>query len=136
MDTSERYIKMCESAKEIQRIWNYENGDYIFDLFDGEARTWFWYHSKDVSEYIWLPRHDQLQEICTEFFIPNLKISRRKAFLKFLEWYASCLMETFEHGHNDFIDSSEEILLNRAMTMILGKKWDGKGWVKSLMGYS
>lgn len=136
MDTSEKYIKMCESANEIQCVWNYENGGYIFDPFDREVGTWFFYHSKDVSEYIWLLRHDQLQEICTEFFIKNLKISRHEAFLRFLEWYASCLMETFEHGHNDFIDSSEELLLNHAMKMIHGKKWDGKGWVKPLMRYS
>jgi hypothetical protein len=37
MDTSEKYIKVCESAKDIQRCWNLENGDYIFDPADGEA---------------------------------------------------------------------------------------------------
>jgi hypothetical protein len=25
MDVSEKYIKMCESAKDIQRFWNFEN---------------------------------------------------------------------------------------------------------------
>ncbi len=138
MDTSEKYIKMCESAEEIQRQWSYENGDYIFDTYDIEARVWFWYHSKDVSEFIWLPRHDQLQDICIEFFIQNLGISRNEAFLRFLEWYSGCLQETFEHGlrnENDFIDSGEELLLNNAMNMLHGKKWDGKKWVKSLAGY-
>jgi len=29
---------MCESAKEIQKQWNYEKGDYILDPADGEAK--------------------------------------------------------------------------------------------------
>jgi hypothetical protein len=56
---------MCPLAKEIQQKWSYENGDYVFDPFDGEASV-FWFHS-DVSECIWLPRQDQLKEICIEF---------------------------------------------------------------------
>jgi hypothetical protein len=46
---------MSGSAKEIQQKWSYENGDYVFDSVDGETRTWFWYLSRDMSEYIWLP---------------------------------------------------------------------------------
>jgi hypothetical protein len=138
MDTSNKNIKMCKSAKEIQCQWSYENGDYIFDTYDEEARVWFLYHSKDVSEFIWLPRHDQLQEICIEFFIQNLEISKNEAFLRFLEWYSGCLREIFEHrfrNENEFIDSGEELLLDNAMIMLHGKKWDGEKWVKSIHGY-
>ena len=39
VDTSEKYIKMCESAKDIQRQWNFKIEDYIFDPADGEAST-------------------------------------------------------------------------------------------------
>ena len=39
MDTSEKYIAMCESAKDIQWQWNFKIEDYIFDPTDGEAST-------------------------------------------------------------------------------------------------
>jgi hypothetical protein len=37
MDTSENYIAMCESAKDIQLQWNFKIEDYIFDPAEGEA---------------------------------------------------------------------------------------------------
>ena len=55
MDTSEKYIKMCESAKDIQRQWTFKIDDYVFDPVDGEARVSFGYPSKEYSEIIWLP---------------------------------------------------------------------------------
>ncbi|AKB44704.1 hypothetical protein MSKOL_2448 [Methanosarcina sp. Kolksee] len=54
-----------------------------------------------------------------------------------MEWYSGRLRYTFEHGlknGNDFIDSGEELLLNRAMIMMHWKKWDGENWVKALDG--
>jgi hypothetical protein len=87
VDTSEKYIKMCEVAKDIQCQWNFKIEDYIFDPADGEARVWFGYPSKEHSEIIWLPRQDQLQEICIEFYIRNLRMSRNEAFFRFLELY-------------------------------------------------
>jgi hypothetical protein len=139
MDISEKYIRMCSLAKEIQNQWTYENGDYVYDVIDGDAGTWFWYHTKDASEYIWLPRQDQLQEICINFFIHNLNISRYEAFLRFLEWYSGCLREAFEHAlknsANEFIDSGEELMFDCTMNMLHDKKWDGSKWVKSHKGY-
>jgi len=49
MDISERYIKMCALAKEIQSTWSYQNGDYVYDTIDGDAGVWYWHHSKDVA---------------------------------------------------------------------------------------
>jgi hypothetical protein len=139
VDTSEKYIQMCSLAKEIQNKWSYENGDYVYDTIDGDAGVWYWHLSKDASDCVWLPRHDQLEEICIEFFIQNMSISRFEAHLWFLEWYSGCLRYAFEHSLNNFdygfIDSSEELLLNDAMTMMYDKKWDGKEWVKSHRGY-
>jgi predicted Rdx family selenoprotein len=85
-----------------------------------------------------LPRQDQLQEICIEFYIQSLRISEFEAFLRFLEWYAGCLRQTFENGlknGNVFIDSGEEIMLECSMVMVHGKKRDGKEWVKAIQGY-
>jgi hypothetical protein len=52
VDTSEKYIKMCESAKDIQWKWVFKMEDYIFDPADGEARVWFGYPSKEYGEII------------------------------------------------------------------------------------
>ena len=139
VDTSGKYISMCVSAKDIQHHWNFKIEDYIFDPADGEARVWFGYPPAENSDIVWLPRHDQLQEICIQFFMQNLKISEYEAFLRFLEWYSGCLRFAFEHSLKNsdcgFSNSSEEILLNEAMTMMHGKKWDGNNWVKALKGY-
>ena len=31
MDTSEKYIKMCSLAKEIQRKWMFQSGDFVYN---------------------------------------------------------------------------------------------------------
>lgn len=64
MDNSETCIKMCEKAKEIQKVRNhiYEEGDYCYCSECG-----LFIHSEgklyDFGGIIWLPRQDQLQEI-------------------------------------------------------------------------
>lgn len=75
MDISEKYIRMCSLASEIQHIWTYENGDYIYDTIDGDASVWYWHQSKDVSDCVWLPRQDQLQELCIEFLTRIMDMS-------------------------------------------------------------
>lgn len=134
MDTSEKYIKMCESAKEIQRKWVFQPGDFVYNPVSEEVEVLL-YPGNNSINYFWLPRQDQLQEICIEFFMKNLKISEFEAFLQFLEWYSGRLRYTFEHGlknGNGFIDSGEELLLNRAMIIMHWKKWDGRTWVKAI----
>src|SRR5665647_344820 len=118
MDALERYLKMLESAKEIQRLCNFENGDYFFDPVSREVQIYFWYSSSDFSEHIWIPRQDQYQEICISFFMQNLRLSRHDAFSRFLEWYAGCLTETAETGRfsgksdkYEYVDSCDELML-------------------------
>jgi hypothetical protein len=142
MDTSEKYIKMCEFAKEIQHQWNFKIEDYVFDPADGEARVWFGYPPKENSEIVWLPRQDQYQEICVNFYMQNLSISKHEAFFHFLGLYASWLKETYDTGRNmekngeyEEIDSCEELMLEYTMRLIHWKKWDGEKWVKSIRGY-
>lgn len=66
-------------------------------------------------------------------------MSRFEALLRFIEWYAGCLRYSFEHSLKNcdygFIDSTEEILLNEAMTMVHSKKWSGENWVKAHEDY-
>jgi hypothetical protein len=137
MDTSEKYIRMFSLAKEIQRKWVFQSGDFVYNPAFEEVEVLL-YPGKSSINYVWLPRQDQLQEICIEFYVHNLMMSKFEAFLRFLEWYSGRLRYTFEHGlknGNDFIDSGEELLLNRAMIMMHWKKWDGENWVKALERY-
>lgn len=138
MDTSEKYIRMCSLAKEIQRKWVFQSGDFVYNPVFEEVEVLL-YPGNNTINYVWLPRQDQLQEICIAFFMQNLKISEFEAFLRFLEWYSIRLRYTFEHGlknGNGFIDSGEVLLLTRAMIMMHWKKWDGENWVKALEGYT
>ncbi len=64
-------------------------------------------------------------------------MSRHEAFFRFLEWYASCLKETYDIGCNigknseyEEINSCEELMLKYTMRLIHWKKWDGEKWVK------
>jgi hypothetical protein len=136
MDTSEKYIRMCSLAKEIQRKWVFQSGDFVYDPAFEKVEVLLC-PGNSSTDYVWLPRQDQLQEICIEFFMHNLRMPKFEAFLRFLEWYSGRLRYTFEHGlknGNDFIGSGEELLLNRAMIMMHWKNWDGKNWVKALEG--
>lgn len=132
MDTSEKYVRMCREAKEIQHLWNFENGDYVFDPAYEESSVWFEYSSREYSEIIWLPRQNQLQAICIDFFIQNGRMSRSEAFVHFLGWYANCLKETFDNMCNiwkyEEIKSCEELMLEYTMKLIHWKKWDGEKW--------
>jgi len=88
MDTTEDYIKMCEKAEEIQKLWEPKRGDIVYDIADNKniwrSRDWriittaftlvegnrFHIDSyQDIcqkEDYIWLPRQDQLQEMAIE----------------------------------------------------------------------
>lgn len=82
VDTSEKYIKMCESAKEIQRKWVFQPGDFVYNPAS-EGVEALLHPGNNSINYFWLPRQDQLQKICIEFFMQNLEISEFEAFLKF-----------------------------------------------------
>lgn len=68
MDTSEKYIKMCERAQEIQEYYQNEHTvdvmlrDFVFvksiNFYDSVCVKF------DKTRGFWLPRQDQLQEMC------------------------------------------------------------------------
>jgi hypothetical protein len=115
----------------------FQSGDFVYNPAFEKVEVLLDPENNSIN-YIWLPRQDQLQEICIAFFMHNLRISKFEAFLRFLEWYSGRLRYTFKHGlkdGKDFIDSGEELLLNRAMIMMHWKRWDGENWAKALEGY-
>lgn len=140
MDIPNKYIKMCSLAKEIQLKWSYENGDYIYDTIDDDVGVWYWHHSKDVSGCVWLPRQDQLQELCIAFFIRIMGMSGYEAFIRLLDSYSSWLREVHNMiwntgGEYKDVDTFEELMLSFSMEMMYGKKWGVENWVKALKGY-
>lgn len=54
----------------------------VFDPSGSKLLVWF-FPLKDPLEAIWLPRQDQLHEICIEFNVQNTGISRFEAFFIF-----------------------------------------------------
>ena len=101
MDTSKKFIEMCEKAQEIQNLWQYDDGDFYLHRFtennlsDQRFKDMIGkdivmtlciscnvkdsYGDQYVSEYnpkgenVWLPRQDQLQS----FYAENLKLDAR-----------------------------------------------------------
>ena len=58
MDTSHKYLKMCEKAKEIQNEWTQHDKDF-FICHMGD------YDPKSIRQMkrTWLPRQDQIQDL-------------------------------------------------------------------------
>lgn len=80
MDLSEKYIKMCWKAKELQKRWTPQVGDYYWlgpkHICHPEACRLLVtdplrFRYFEMGERIWLPRQDQIQE----FFDPKIKSS-------------------------------------------------------------
>ena len=81
MDTTKKYIKMCEEAEKIQKTWELKAGDCVAYPPDKQKRiphctewTIEWYGENDADAWdtkelksewsvIWLPRQDQLQQL-------------------------------------------------------------------------
>jgi len=117
MDTTEKYIKMCEKAGEIQKNHHWQAGDWhmlggsnnrgnprilggsLYTIIQNSFYNW-------ERESIWLPRQDQLQEMVG--ITP-------KTFTGFIK-KAVTLPTT--------PDSFEQLWLHLVMSEEYGKVWD------------
>lgn len=130
MDTSETYIKMCEKAEEIQAHWSIKKrgtNNYWYCISSaGTARGLNMVISDGSGEsnYIWLPRQDQLQEM-----------RPHKVALAFGD-----LHYAFAHGFTDtyhkddweyaFIyETDEQVWLSFIMKEKHNKAWNGEDWI-------
>jgi len=139
MDVSKKYIKMCEKAKEIQKLWKYENGDWYASQMTKEG-YFIGVVSKDYeklcsntqveapyyqeySEYcIWLPRQDQLQEI----IIDKYKDYEEDKYIQLtFEFYAFIGSGRKRKGIRKLY-SMEQLLLAFVMYKRYGKIWNDK----------
>ena len=120
MDTSESYIKMCEQAKEIQAICNYNRYDY-FGVRNSK-HTFRWdINNKPRDEYIWLPRQDQLQEMAEP-------ISKDELIRRFFEWYHHWFMS--QDAPTACHTSMEQLWLAFVMKEKYNKIWSNGDWIK------
>ena len=106
MDTSERYIKMCVKAEEIQKLDKDEDNNFY------EYSPYPNCHGHHMP--VWLPRQDQLQEmVVKEEEVPN-KLSYRFAL-----W-------TLFSGNK--FTSMEQLWLAFVMKEKFNKIWGGEKW--------
>ena len=125
MDTTPKYIKMCENAGEIQNGWEPEEADF-YHLGVKRNKTpaicilgCHWencegchYEVNELkTECIWLPRQDQLQDMV------NYNLVCRDSG-EDLFW----VLDT-----DDYI-SWEQFWLKYVMHELYNKKWDGEEW--------
>jgi len=135
MDTSETYTKMCEKAVEIQKaypqgldniLWHgdirysVEKQDFDFIEFNEDTGK-IVFSTYDHFKWwaIWLPRQDQLQEICQPIAIDEL-------IRRFYEWYHPWFMSQSAKGacHT----SMEQLWLAFVMEQLYNKGWNGEDW--------
>lgn len=135
MDTTPEYIKMCEKAEELEELWQPTIADMVIQRL--WQNRWFYvtYHEAEMikepqsnksdmwkSQYIWLPRQDQLQEMVFDD-IPYQKLLR---FTKFCQsniyadddpilWWAERR-------------SIEQLWLMFMMFECHNKTWNGEEW--------
>jgi len=144
MDTTEKYIKMCEKATEIQGhkfiLGDYfcysEDKDYVYIItstFDTQGggtllrghsvnHKDIWdekeVHSQFSDKPVWLPTQDQLQEMMYESPMSESTVQDMVGYLyKF----------AFEESHG--IVSMEQLWLTFIMESYHKKKWNGEDWV-------
>ena len=117
---TENYIKMCEQAEEIQKVWRKPFKNYLGDLFwKGKEYLMIPEACSFVTEImfepddncIWLPTQEQLQEIIGNQFVSlDGKISRLATIFLISNdqiswnefWLAYAYYHLNHHGDNQF----------------------------------
>jgi hypothetical protein len=138
MDTSREYIAMCDEARELQKSWVPEHGDF----FIGERnklRVWidgindpakvvtgveveFRDGIPHLTRFIWLPRLDQLIEMAQESHIRYEQTTQA-----FLDWTRRDYGSLPGQPRRIFT-SLEQIWLAFVMLRKFDKKWNGETW--------
>lgn len=126
MDTTEKYIKMCEKAIEIQsRINTFTAGDFIWKgqkyLYDAVFVCDKAIFMKE--EEIWLPRQDQLQDMLNDS-VDDL-VSKFIDRMTYRLMYINKLEITYPK-----LESMEQVWLTFIMKEKYHKIWKDEDWVE------
>lgn len=118
MDTSKKYIKTCEKAKEIQDNWEILNEDYVYNKIWNISRICM--DGFNLGSCVWLPRQDQLQDM----------IKWNKKWYKGAYLYP--LIDFYESFAGNQWESLEQLWLAFVMYEKYQKIWDEEKeeWVK------
>jgi len=116
---TENYIKMCEQAEEIQKLWKPVDWDRF--IFKNDKTVGLGCgHIKSYMKvwYIWLPTQEQFQEMMT-----------KQGYFRFT------LIELFYHFANDIFktNSSQKFSMNELWLAFVMKEkyhkiWTGEKW--------
>ena len=127
MDKSSQYIKMCESAKAVQKQWKPEFGDFFVSMSldltsacqsitsDLEKKASY----LKTIKAVWLPRQDQLQEMVIEKYATPWDLAIA---------FSNVLMDD-KTSYFDNFDSMEKLWLVFIMLEKYKKKWIEGAWV-------
>ncbi len=127
MDKSSYYIKMCESAKVIQKQWKPDFGDFFVSMSAGRTSPCLSIVSKlekkvsylKTIKAVWLPRQDQLQEMVIENYATPWDLAIA---------FSNVLMAD-NASYFDAFDSMEKLWLAFIMLEKHKKKWKDGKWV-------
>jgi hypothetical protein len=127
MDKSPHYIKMCESAKAVQKRWKPEFGDFFVSMSLGLTSPCQPITNdleKKVSylktiKAVWLPRQDHLQEVVIENYATPWDLAI--AFSNVLMGENASYFEKF--------DSMEKLWLAFIILEKYKRKWKEGEWV-------
>ena len=158
MDTSQKFIKMCEKATEIQKEWDPTVGDYVwrkYTIFGEEIDRKIWPKKEQSEEIIILHYKSSVNgyfhavdsttgqvrifnsqkeiEKITCIFLP-----RQDQLQEMIDWSGfsyivsmQCYkIDAFYRTLNYFPDSMEQLWLAFVMHKKHGKRWDGEKWIK------
>ena len=127
MDKSSAYIKMCESAKAVQKQWKPEFGDFFVSMSldltsacqsitsDLEKKALY----LKTIKAVWLPRQDQLQEMVIDKYATPWDLAIA---------FSNLLMDD-KTSYFDNFDSMEKLWLVFIMLEKYKKKWKEGLWV-------
>ena len=134
MDSSEQYIEMCRMAQEIQSLFEIADGDFCYkevvfcicekcNVKDSYGRTYIDEHNK--SEYIWLPRQDQLQEML-------IADDRQQRYCELWHSFKKYVMFELVNSDDEDLTSFEQLWLCSVMKEKYNKIWNGSDWVVNI----
>lgn len=125
MDNSKQYVEMCEKAKEIQELWEPEDGDFVFyhhSLGNGKEEICVEVGHNSTADR-WLPRQDQLQEM-----VRGRNPIPAALLWDFARWEDDASFSRY--GLKSWEDLSFEMLwLAYVMHKLHNKVWNGTDWI-------
>lgn len=124
VDTSKKYIEMCEKAVEIQKKWKPYFGDFMFVRGNANLNTQVAIDTEKeefiiMDTHIWLPRQDQLQEMIFHEKVLKIPYAMAQALVKYCAYNA---VEPF--------NSSEQLWLAFVMNEKYKKTYNGNEWIE------